>query len=89
MIQRLKGGQEWIIHILAKNLKEVDAAGKPLPVVAIRSASSPDKYLVVRHVEILGPSALFHTPEDPVPGTDGRAVCVLRTSAPLRIWVDD
>lgn len=84
----LKGGKERIIHILAKVLGENLANGLDKPCTAIRDAANPDKYIVVRHVDILGPSSIRLTPEDPIPGTDGRAICVLRTSAALRIWVD-
>lgn len=81
----LRGGVRRIVHVVAKVLKENIENGTDKPVIGIRRVDNPDKVRMVDGVQILGPSILKYTPDNPVPGTDGRGICVLRTSAPLVI----
>lgn len=85
----LPGGTERIVHIVAKALMANKESNAGLPVIAVRPATNPYRFIMVEHAEILGPCTLRHTPEDPVPGTDGRAICVLRTIAPVKIRIKD
>lgn len=80
-----------VVHVLGpvlgRNLAQPDRS-RHEPVVAIRSAANPRVVLVARHVEILGPSAIWYEPGDPLPGTDGRAIAVMHTTAPIVAHVD-
>jgi hypothetical protein len=77
-----------VVHIVAKNLVANREKGTNLPLVGIRRVADLDRHIVVRHVNILGPSTLVHRPELPLPGTDGRAICVMWTDAALEVFVD-
>lgn len=86
----LRGGVRRIVHVLAKALKENNEDKSVVrPVIAIRTERNPSKVLMVFHAEFLGKTTLIHTPNDPVPGTEGRAVCVLRTKGRIRVWESD
>ncbi len=85
----LVGGKVRIVHVLAPVLGQRLASGTHnAQIVAVRLASDPEKVTAYRHVEILGPSELVDTPDSPLPGTNGRGICYLVTSAPLRVWSD-
>lgn len=86
-VKYLKGGVKRIVHVIAKNLKEVLDSGKKMPMIGVRLESKPDKVLLCHHCEIMGPAKIAATPKKPVPGTDGRGICVLRTTAPLKVWL--
>ena len=85
----LQGGKERIVHVIAKVLGQRIAAGDhSVPMIGVRPAARPEKLSVYRHVEILGESRLLDTPDNPLPGTEGRGICYLVTSAPLRVYFD-
>jgi hypothetical protein len=84
----LKAGKKRIVHVVAKTLAENLATGTHRPLVAVRRFGDAEPALLARHVEILGPSTLFHTPDAPLPGTSGRGIAYLVTTAALRVHVD-
>lgn len=55
-------------------------------VVTVEDSEGHERF-VFRHVELLGASAVMHTPMDPL-GGNARRVAVLRTEGPLRVFVD-
>ena len=71
------------INVHAKTLQENRETGKKEPMTTVRSASNPHEEKRFHHVEILGPSAISYTPDNPLPNTDGRAICYVHTEAPL------
>lgn len=83
---RLEGGVQRVIHVVAKALKESLDGHPEMRVIGIREESDLTKVIMAKHVEILGNVSLIHTPDDPIPGTDGRGVCVLRTNAPILVY---
>lgn len=84
MVKRhLDGGVDRIIHILPKEM----ASGEMR--IAVRLESKPETVeFLCRHIQILGPSYIPHLPDDPIPGTMGRGVLVLRTQGPLVLFCD-
>jgi hypothetical protein len=83
----LRGGLERHIHILGPVLNiRMKTGDHSKPIIAIRPASTPNRIKMYRHIEIQGPSVLMDRPEDPLPGTKGRAICYLRTSAPIKVY---
>lgn len=84
--------QKRIVHVLgpvlAKNLKRPHDYESHEPVVAVRSLADPRVALVGRHVEILGPCEIWYEPDKPVPGTQGRAIAVMKTEAELIVHMD-
>lgn len=87
-VRRLRGGKKRIVHVIAKTLAKNMDTGLHQPLIGVRSARNPDQVRVYRHAEILGPSKLMHTPNAPLPGTDGRGICYLVTRAPIRVYLD-
>lgn len=79
----LQAGYKRIVHVLASALKENREKGINGPVVAVRDAANPADAKLFDKVIINGPSELSYTPDDPMPGTSGNGVCVLRTDASL------
>jgi hypothetical protein len=84
----LKGGVPRIVHVVAKVLRQNMDTGSDKPMIGVRRSVNPEEVTLYRHVEMLGPSVLFHTPDDPLPDTDGRGICYIQTTAALRVYVD-
>lgn len=91
-VVHLPAGVERIVHVLgpvlARNLKRPHDYASHAPVVAVRDAARPKVAIVARHVEILGPCRIDYTPDQAVPGTEGRAIAVMRTRAELVLHLD-
>jgi len=81
--KRFPGGTKRVVHVVAKMLQQNFATGQHRPMVGIRNKNALGKFVLTHHASILGPSQLLHTPQSPLPGTDGRAICVLHTEAPI------
>lgn len=86
--RRLKGGVTRIVHVLAPVLKENMEQGTNKPIVGVRLASKPKRVRAVHGVEIRGKVVLMQDMANPVPGTGGRAVCVMKTSSPITIFFE-
>jgi len=85
----LKGGVRRAIHVFTPMLMTRLKDGGNDPVMAIRSyIHNYEKMLLVKKVEILGPSEMVELFDKPLPGTGGRGVAILFTSAPIKIWFD-
>lgn len=93
-IEAMFPGKNYQIHVLetsklryinvhAKTLQENRENGKKEPMIAVRSANNPKEERRFHHVEILGDSQISFTPDNPLPNTDGRAICYVHTEAPL------
>lgn len=68
--------------LLMKQIKE----GTKFPLNAVRLGSNGYTSLIlVDSIQILGPSELRDISHEPLPGTNGRAVCVLFTNSPVKI----
>lgn len=86
----MAGGIERYINVAARLLKhnlEGDRAQKieeHLPVVCVRNASNTENVLVFDEVEVLGPTHIGYTPNDPLPGTNGRGIAYIVTRSPVR-----
>ena len=87
----LAGGVKRAIHVLTPALQErLSNKATRKPVVAIRSAlHNYEKFILARGVKIHGPSEMFEDFENPLPGTGGRAVCVLMTEHAVEIFWDE
>lgn len=84
----LKAGVKRIVHVLAPNLQANLQDGKQRSIIGVRPFEKPETLEVYRHAEILGPCSLMHTPDQPLPGTNGRGICYMVTTAAIRVWVD-
>jgi len=84
----LKAGVKRIVHVLAPMLQANLQDGKQRSIIGVRPFENPETLEVYRHAEILGPCSLMHTPEQPLPGTNGRGICYMVTTAAIRVWVD-
>lgn len=87
--RRLKAGISRIVHVLAPILKENLENGTKKPMVGIRLESNPGQVRIVQGVEIRGKVTMMPDISNPVPGTGGRAVCVLKTTSPIIIFFDE
>lgn len=99
--KKLRGGVLRCIHVLAPNLVKNLTEGTNLPTIGVRLASKPHKMIfgkpvhnltfdIKNGVQLPGMMGTMQfTPKNPLPGTGGRAVCVLRTTLPLICEVDD
>lgn len=87
----LPGGTRRAIHVYVPALmkrQEKWKAGVGDPVMAVRSSLYDYEMMrLYRKVEILGPSELVEM-KYPLPGTKGRGVAILFTSAPVRVTWD-
>lgn len=70
---------------LAKNREDPSVCR---PAVCVREAGEDRDRTVCRDIEILGPSAIYHTPDAPLADTNGRGVCYLVTEAAVRLFID-
>lgn len=89
----LKAGVKRAIHVFVPALQSRQEEGWKAhtgsPVMAVRSSLyNYEKMRLYRKVEILGPSELIEM-EKPLPGTKGRGVAILFTTARIRVWYDD
>lgn len=87
----LPAGTKRAIHVYVPALMERRKswrANAGQPVMAVRSALyNYTKMRLYRRVEILGPAELVEM-ETPLPGTGGRGVAILITTAAVRAWYD-
>ena len=84
----LPAGKRRIVSIHPGHLARNRTEGCCLPAVCVRDDGDADDAVICRDIEILGPSAIYHTPDRPLPSTDGRGVCYLVTEAALRLHID-
>lgn len=85
----LEGGVLRYINVHAPTLQENRANDKKHPMITVRTQDNADEYENFHHVEILGPSILSYTPDDPLPDTNGRAICYVHTKAALLCVIVD
>ena len=78
------------VHVLTPALQErLKDKTSTLPVIAVRSSNKDySRMRLYRWVEILGPSFIGEIFDQPLPGTNGRAVAVLFSEYPLQVWID-
>jgi hypothetical protein len=55
-----------------------------LPLTAVRFFADPEKVALYDRVDMLGKATLERGPA--IPGTEGRGICYVVTSGPLRVW---
>lgn len=77
-----------IVHVVAKILQESMQTGVQYELMGVRDFERREDLIIARHVQILGPSDLWHTPTEPLPGTNGRGIAYLVTEAPLKLYFD-
>jgi hypothetical protein len=80
-IETLDAGPLRIVNVIFTD-KE-----KKVAMVGVRRADNPEEVLIARHAEILGACCVYYTPNDPVPGTNGRGICVMRTTAAICVYI--
>ncbi len=83
----LPAGVKRYVHVLVSALHHRFQTGEKVQLVCVRSAKRPGAYKLYRKVECLGPASLEEI-ETPLPGTNGRGICVMVTDAPLRVFTD-
>lgn len=81
----LPGGIKRYVHVFAPALKErFDGKAKDNPLCCVRVGSNPKRFKMYRGVEFLSGASLEELAE-PLAGTNGRAICVMVTTGPIRV----
>ncbi len=83
IIKRLPAGVNRIINVDAPTLRDNLDNGDKKPMVRVRPADHPEELEVFHGVSINGPCEIFPTFEKPLPGTNGRGICYVTTTAEL------
>lgn len=81
----LPGGIKRYVHVFAPALKErFEGKVKDNPLCCVRVGSNPKRFKMYRGVEFLSGASLEELAE-PLAGTNGRAICVMVTTGPIRV----
>lgn len=80
----LPGGVKRIIHVFAPALKERFEGNKDNKLCCVRNANNLTRRYMYKKVECLGPSQLVEL-DEPLPGTNGRGICVMVTTEAIRV----
>jgi hypothetical protein len=69
-------------------LRNLGGEQERLPVMCVRDADNADTAYAFEEVELLGPCEVLYTPDAPLPGTNGRGIAYMHTTAAIRGWCD-
>ena len=84
-----KAGTKRLVHVSPKVVQTNLSDHKNEPMIGVRPASNPHKVQEFHRICIQGSSILIPKFRRPLPGTDGRAICYIITSAKLICYRDE
>ncbi len=80
----LKGGVARVVHVFVPALTKRFEGEKDNPLCCVRRADNLTRRYLYKKVEFMGAAELSET--DPLPGTNGRGICVMKTTGPLKVY---
>lgn len=80
--------QGYTLHVISSYLKAYLDHGDPAYLIGVRKTAELADGWQVRRASWDSPSELVEMKGAPLPGSDGRAVCYIRTKGPITIYWD-